>query len=63
VTRTGVLARVREALLDDPEDLDLLIGRELHVLVDLEVDLELPVRGQEVDVTAQRRVERSRSAR
>src|SRR5688500_9109206 len=35
-----VLAHVREPLLDDPEDLDLLVGCEDHPRVDLDVDLE-----------------------
>src|SRR5207253_7388427 len=57
-----VLAGIREAFLDDPEDLDLLVGRETDRILDLEVDLELPVRGEEVDVPAQRRVEGRRAA-
>src|SRR5205807_5588105 len=40
--RAGVLARVREPFLDDPEDLDLLVRREPDLLVDLELDLERP---------------------
>ena len=52
-----VLAHVGETLLHDAEDLDLLVRREPDVGVDLEVDLELSVGGQELDVPAQRRVE------
>ena len=43
-------ADVGEALLDDPEDLDLLVGAELDVALDLEVDVQVSVRGQETDV-------------
>ena len=58
-----VLAHVREPLLDDPEDLDLLVGRKQDRRVDLDVDLQHAVGGQELDVAAQRRVEGSRAAR
>ena len=53
-----VLAYVGETLLHDAEDLDLLVGREPDVGIDLEVDLELSVGGQELDVPVQGRVER-----
>jgi len=53
-----VLACVREAFLDDPEDLDLLVRPEHDRRVDLELDLERAVGRQEVDVPAQARVER-----
>ena len=38
-----VLAHVHEPLLHDPEHLDLLVRREPHGRVDLEVDVELAV--------------------
>ena len=47
-----VLAGVGEPFLDDAEDLDLLVGREPDPVLDLEVDLEPAVGGEEVDVTA-----------
>jgi hypothetical protein len=49
---------VRQALLDDAEDLDLLVGRQADRLVDLELDVEGAVGGQELHVAPQRRVER-----
>ena len=58
-----MLADVREPFLHDPEDLDLLVGREPDRAVDLELDLEPAVGGQDVDVAAQRRVERRGPAR
>ena len=48
---------VPEPFLDDAEDLDLLVRSEADRLVDLEVDGELAVGGQELDVAAQRGVE------
>src|SRR5438105_4589191 len=56
-----MLARVREPLLDDPEDLDLLVGGEPDPILDLEVDLELAIGREEVDVTAESRVEGCRA--
>src|ERR671922_2147465 len=61
--RARVLAHVREPLLDDPEHLDLLVGRERDPVVDLELDLELAVGGQELDVAPKSRVEGRRAAR
>ena len=58
-----VLADVREALLDDPEDLDLLVGREHRAGVDLQVDVQCAVGRDELDVAAKRGVERRRPAR
>jgi hypothetical protein len=58
-----VSADVPEALLDDAEDLDLLVRREADLGVDLEVHGEFAVRGQELDVAAQRGVERRGAAR
>src|SRR5439155_18739561 len=55
--RLRVSADVGEALLDDAEDLDLLVRAELHRVVDLEVDLQLAVGGEELDIAAKRRVE------
>ena len=52
-------ADVREAFLDDAEDLDLLVRAEAHAGVDLEVDRELAVGDEEVDVAAKGGVERS----
>ena len=60
--RVRVLAHVRQPLLDDPEDLDLLVGREADRRVDLELDLEPAVGGQHVDVAAERGVERGGAA-
>ena len=57
-----MLAHVGETLLHDPEDLDLLVGREADRRVDLELDLEHAVGGEEFDVTPQRGVERCGSA-
>ena len=54
---------VREALLDDAEELDLLVRVEAHVRVDLEVDLECAVGGQQLDVALQRGVERRDTCR
>ena len=62
-SRVRVLPHVREPFLDDPEDLDLLVGREVHTLVDLDVDLEQAVCGQELDVAPERCVERRASTR
>src|SRR6476619_692083 len=45
-----VLAHVGETLLHDAEDLDLLVGRKPDVGIDLQVDLQLSVGGQELDV-------------
>src|SRR5205085_11778135 len=56
-------ADVCESLLDDPEDLDLLVRGERDSAVDLQLDLELPVGGQELDVAAEGGVERRRAAR
>src|SRR6266849_8787701 len=53
-----VLAHVGETLLHDSEDLDLLVRCEPDVGIDLEVDLELPLCGQDLDVPAQCCVER-----
>ena len=61
--RVRMLADVREPLLDDAEDLDLLVGREADRPVDLELDLEPAVGRQHVDVAAERGVERSSAAR
>src|SRR3954452_23646850 len=58
LARACVAACVGEPFLDDAEDLDLLVGRELHARVDLELDLEPAVGREEVDVTAQRGIER-----
>ncbi len=41
-------ADVRKSLLDDPKDLDLLVGGQVSRGIDLELDLELTVRGQEL---------------
>src|SRR5439155_8240974 len=57
-----VLAHVREPFLDDAEDLDLLVRCELDRAVDLHLDLEPAVGGEDVDVPPQRSVERCRSA-
>src|SRR5947209_6429713 len=38
--RLRVLAHVRETLLHDAEDLDLLVGGEVHAGVDVELDVE-----------------------
>src|SRR5919201_4713160 len=62
VPRGGVLARVGEPFLHDPEDLDLLVGREPDAVLDLEIDLQLAVGGEEVDVASQRGVEGRRAA-
>jgi len=53
-----VAADVCEPLLDDPEDLDLLVRAELYCSLDLEIDIELAVSGEELDVAVERRVER-----
>ena len=58
-----MLAHVRETLLHDAEDLDLLVGGEVHAGVDVELDVERAVGGEELDIPAQRRVERRRAAR
>ena len=58
-----MLADVCQSLLDDPEDLDLLVGGEVSRGVDLELDLELSIRGQEIDVAAERGVERRTAGR
>ena len=56
--RARVLAHVCETFLDDPEYLDLLVGREVRRWVDVELDVECAVRREEVDVALQRGVER-----
>src|SRR5205823_11611866 len=61
--RLRVLANVGEALLHDAEDLDLLVWREMHGRVHLELDVERTVGGEDVDVAAQSGVERRRAAR
>src|SRR5262245_26108605 len=61
--RAGVLARVREPFLDDAEHLDLLVRREPYPALDLEVDPEPAVGGEEVDIAAQGGVERRRAGR
>ena len=48
-----MLARVREALLDDPEDLDLLVRRERDRGIDLHLDVERAVGDEELDVSLQ----------
>ena len=58
-----MLANVRQPFLHDPEDLDLLVRREVDRRVDLELDVEGAVRREHLDVPAQRRVERRRAAR
>ena len=54
---------VRKPFLHDSEELDLLVRREPHRRIDVEVDSELAVGREEVDVPLQRRVERCRSGR
>src|SRR5579872_4615575 len=61
--RVRVLADVGEALLHDAEDLDLLVGGEADRAVDLELDVELAVRGEELDVPPQGCVEGGGAAR
>ena len=46
-------AGVTKALLNDPEDLDLLVGSESHLRIDVELDGELTVGGQDLHVAAQ----------
>ena len=48
--------------LDDAKHLDLLVGGEPDPILDLEVDLELAIGREEVDVTAESRVEGCRAA-
>ena len=45
------------ALLHDPEDLDLLVGREPYGRVDVELDVQPPVASEQLDVAAERGVE------
>src|SRR5581483_2781466 len=61
--RARVPPNVAQAFLDDPEDLDLLVRGEPDVRVDLELHLEAPVGGQELDVAAQGGVEGRGTAR
>ena len=63
MSRARVPPRVGEALLDDPEDLDLLVRAELDVRRNLEIDFQGSVCGQKVDVPAERRVEGRIAAR
>ena len=58
-----MLADVAEPLLDDPEDFDLLVRREADRRIDLEVDCEGAVGGEELDIPMERRVEGCRPAR
>src|SRR5438270_11732262 len=51
--RLRVLAHVRKAFLHDAEDLDLLVGREMHGRVALELDVQRPVGCAAVDIPAQ----------
>src|SRR5215204_2071401 len=53
-----MLPYVGEAFLDDAEDLDLLVWSELDAGIDLQLDGELAVGGQDVEVTTERGVER-----
>src|SRR5664280_216201 len=58
-----MLAHVRQPLLDDAEYLDLLVGREADVRIDLDVHFELAVGAEELDIAVQCGVERRASAR
>ena len=62
-TGLACLRAFGEPFLHDPEDLDLLVGREPDPVLDLEVDLEPAVGGEEVDVPAQRASRTARSRR
>ena len=53
-----MLANVRQSFLDDSENLDLLVGCEPNVGIDLEIHFELSVGGQELDVAREGGVER-----
>src|SRR5262249_6097762 len=55
--RVRMLADVCETLLHDPEHLDLLVGREPDSGIDLDVDREPAVGGDELDVAAKRGIE------
>ena len=52
MTRSGVTTGVAEPLLHDPEDLDLLVRSQPHLRIDVELDVELAVRGEDLDVAA-----------
>ena len=62
VVGARVLADIREPFLDDAEHLDLLVGCEQDRRIDLDVHVERAVRGEKLDVAAERRVEGSRPA-
>src|SRR5207237_8467136 len=59
--RVRVFADVSEPFLHDAKYLDLLVWREPHVWIDVELDLQLPVGSEEVDVATEGRVERRRA--
>ena len=63
VARAGVATSVPEALLDDPEHLDLLVRSQPHLRIDLDLDVELAVSGQHLDVATERGVEARRATR
>ena len=56
-------ACVRKPFLDDAENLDLFVRRQLNRGVDVELDLESAVCGEEVDVASERSVERGATRR
>ncbi len=43
MARPRMSTRIAEPLLDDPEDLDLLVRRQPHLRVHVELDLQLAV--------------------
>src|SRR6476619_7749396 len=63
MTGTCVAPGISESFLDDSEHFDLLVRREPHLRIDVELDVDLAVRRQHFDVPAQRRVEASRTTR
>ena len=62
MTCPRVPASVAEPFLNDPEDLDLLVRRQPHLGIDLELDVERTVSGEDVHVSTKSRVERRRAA-
>ena len=62
MARPCMPTRIAEPLLHDPEDLDLLVGRQPHLRIHVELDLQLAVCREQLDVAAKCVVEPRRSS-
>jgi DNA-binding NarL/FixJ family response regulator len=63
VLGAGVAASISKPLLDDPEHLDLLVGREPDLRVHVQLDVDLAVGRENFHVPTQRGVEPCRASR